>query len=165
MHLTIPNAPCLLNVISGIPVFWVPGPFQMLARTSNFRSTKVLKKEKILFSKFIYSIGIPGFTGPIWCRLFMCFPITHDVRIPQVLNFLFYLYFPNLVCGPMLRTAVRGLHFLILLLCIDVDSLSVSHKLNFVWQYQCTVAFQIVWPSCITSKTIFVLKFWDFLRF
>ena len=95
MHLTIPNAPCLLNVISGIPVFWVPGPFQMLARTSNFRSTKVLKKEKILFSKFIYSIGIPGFTGPIWCRLFMCFPITHDVRIPQVLNFLFYLYFPN----------------------------------------------------------------------
>ena len=95
MHLTIPNAPCLLNVISGIPVFWVPGPFQMLARTSNFRSTKVLKKEKILFSKFIYSIGIPRFTGPIWCRLFMCFPITHDVRIPQVLNFLFYLYFPN----------------------------------------------------------------------
>ena len=35
-----------------------------------------------------------------------------------------------LVCGPMLCTAVRGLHFLILLLCIDVDSLSVSHKLD-----------------------------------
>ena len=29
----------------------------------------------------------------------------------------------NLVCGPMLCTAVRGLHFLIFLLCIVVDSL------------------------------------------
>ena len=39
--------------------------------------------------------GIPGFTGPIWCHLFMWVPITHDVRIPKVLKFLFYLYFPN----------------------------------------------------------------------
>ena len=47
----------------------------------------------------------------------------------------------------MLCTAVRGLHFLILLLCIDVDSLWVSHKLKFLWQHQFTVPFRIIWPT------------------
>ena len=53
----------------------------------------------------------------------------------------------NLVCGPMLCTAVRGLHFLIFLLCIVVDSLWVSHEINFLWHYQFTVPFQIIWPT------------------
>ena len=44
----------------------------------------------------------------------------------SIFNYLLFVSLPNtqnLVCGPMLCMAVRGLHFLIFLLCIVVDSL------------------------------------------